>query len=172
MLSDYDIKRVFASLQGMYGSRWLDMWRLGQTRPSDGADLGLLNAQQTWAKGLAHIPAYAISAAIEACSAKPFPPTLPEFLDLCRQRMTLDGTASRLPAPRVSPEVARDRAARLQERAEQIAAKAPGHDYKKWAKDILANPKAYPSISLKFAKQALGIIDEPAEQPEPHREAA
>jgi len=36
----------------------------------------------------------------------------------------------------------------------------PKRDMKAWAKKIIANPKAYPDISLRIAKEALEIKDE------------
>ena len=149
------VDRIFDRMQGRYGSLWLDRWRTGDI-DSAGRDRGLLNAKATWCEelgGFADQPER-IHRAIESCRHMPLPPTLPEFLEQCRQAMPVPLAA--LPAPKVSPAVARDRAEKLQERAGQIASKTPGHDHKKWARDILADPKKYPAVSVRMAHDALG----------------
>ena len=166
------VDRLFDRMQGFYGSLWVDRWRSGEL-DANGRDRGLLNAKATWCVELGGFvdQSERIQKAIEACRSCKLPPTLPEFMELCRQASP--NVVQALPAPKVSPDVARERAAQIQNGAAGLARKS-GYDHKKWAKDILANPKAYPSISIKFAKQALGIVDEPGDQDElhKHKEAA
>lgn len=87
------IDRLFDRLQGLYGSLWLDRWRTGETMELPGgvkADKGMLLAKAQWAvelSGFADRPGQErIGRAIEACRHRALPPTLPEFLDLCRQQ--------------------------------------------------------------------------------------
>lgn len=145
--------RIFDRLQGFYGSLWVDRWRTGEA-DKDGRDIGLLNAKATWASelgGFAEQPER-IQRAIEACRHRPLPPTLPEFLDLCRQAQP--DAVHALPAPKVAPEVARQRAGEIKACADMIASK-PREYYRAWARKIVAKPEAYPPISLKLAREAL-----------------
>lgn len=86
------IDRLFDRLQGLYGSLWLDRWRTGETMELPGgvkADKGMLLAKAQWAVELSGFAdkdgQHRIGRAIEACRHRRLPPTLPEFLDLCRQ---------------------------------------------------------------------------------------
>lgn len=106
-LPDHWIERIFARMQGLYGSLWLDRWRSGELEERAGQrfDRGLLLAKATWADelgGFVQAPER-IARALEACRHRPLPPTLPEFLELCRQSGA--DAPKRLPAPDVSPEV-------------------------------------------------------------------
>jgi hypothetical protein len=72
-------------MQGRYGSKWIDLWRTGET-DEQGYDTGMSNAMQMWAQdlsGFADKP-QCIQYALDAMSANPFPPTLPEFREVCR----------------------------------------------------------------------------------------
>jgi len=153
-LSEPMVRRLFAELQGLYGSRWIDMWKLGQVR-DDGADLGLLNAQAVWAKALGGFAEHPkiLRKALDACHAKPFPPTLPEFLELCRQYLGNDAPLA-LPVLPSLPEVARQKVEAL---AAEKASRSPKTDFRKWARDILANPSAFPAVSVRFAKEAMAL---------------
>ena len=50
-LPDAWVQRIFATMQGHYGTRFLNMWRTGQTLP-DGNDAGVVNAMNHWAEKL------------------------------------------------------------------------------------------------------------------------
>ncbi len=72
-------------MQGRYGSKWIDLWRTGET-DSEGFDVGMSNAMQMWGQdlsGFADKP-QCIQYALDAMSTSPFPPTLPEFREVCR----------------------------------------------------------------------------------------
>lgn len=68
------IERLFERLSGYYGSKFGDLWR--------GCDLE--SVKRTWADALAGYAAHEIKRGIDACLRRVFPPTLPEFLTLCR----------------------------------------------------------------------------------------
>ena len=68
------INRLFQRLGGMYGSKFLTMW--------EGADIE--SVKQIWGESLGDFDAEEIRAGLDGCNSKPFPPTLPEFLLLCR----------------------------------------------------------------------------------------
>lgn len=101
-LPDSWVERIFDRMQGLYGSLWVDRWRTGEMVQRAGRqfDQGLLNAKATWAQelgGFAGQPER-ISRALEACRGKSLPPTLPEFVELCRQQVAEQGV------PRLSME--------------------------------------------------------------------
>ncbi len=83
-LPSHWVARIFRELQGYYGSRFLDMWRVGQLLP-DGQDAGIANAKEVWGEKLAGFAdrPECIKRALE--SLPQHPPTLPEFVGLCRQ---------------------------------------------------------------------------------------
>ncbi len=153
MLPPAWIDRIFLRLQGMYGSIWVDRWRTGVLSP-DGYDLGTLNAKLTWAESLSGFADQPdrIHRALDACRELDMPPSLPEFVKLCRQGVA--DMPPRLEAPKVPRDVARQRAAAAAEAAEAIATKRGG-DMRAWARDILANPKKYPSASVRLAQEAI-----------------
>lgn len=78
------VTRIFLALQGNYGTRFLNMWKLGQTLP-DGQDAGLVNAKRVWAEKLAGFAdrPECIKHVLDALPEDP--PTLPQFVDLCRK---------------------------------------------------------------------------------------
>lgn len=100
-LPDSWVERIFDRMQGLYGSLWVDRWRSGETVERGGRqfDRGLLNAKATWAQELGGFADQSdrIAKALEACRHRSLPPTLPEFLDLCRQ--TVAEQAKALPPP-------------------------------------------------------------------------
>lgn len=59
----------------MYGNKFMDMWR--------GIDLNEVKA--CWAQELGAYKPSQIGAAVDALKGNTFPPTLPEFLELCEQ---------------------------------------------------------------------------------------
>ncbi len=77
------VSRIFAELQGNYGSKFLSMWATGEVLPN-GSDAGLSIAMQVWGQKLAGFSdkPEAIKAVLSNLPA--FPPTLPEFVALCR----------------------------------------------------------------------------------------
>ena len=77
------IEKIFTHLTELYGSRFADMWR--------GVDVA--GVKTTWAAklgGFSDRPE-AIKAALDALDDKPLPPTLPEFLHLCRDAARRQG---------------------------------------------------------------------------------
>lgn len=71
------VERIFAHMMGLYGSRFLDMWR--------GTDL--VEVKALWAEKLGGFvdKPDSIKAAINALDDQPTPPSLPIFLHLCRE---------------------------------------------------------------------------------------
>ena len=79
------VKRLFMLLHGMYGNKLLDMYRTGQTNDA-GEDTGVMSAQAVWLNGLREFDFDTVRAAVAKCEMKhkTWPPSLPEFRDLCR----------------------------------------------------------------------------------------
>jgi hypothetical protein len=81
-LPDGWIQRLFAVLQGHYGTRFMNMWKTGQTLP-DGSDAGVVNAMNHWADRMAGFSAATIKRALENLPEDP--PTLPQWINLLRR---------------------------------------------------------------------------------------
>lgn len=71
------IDRLFGTLLRMYGKHWLDLW----------IGCNIEEVKTEWAAALHGIDAEGIRLALDALrtTGKPFPPTQPEFVHLCRQ---------------------------------------------------------------------------------------
>lgn len=80
-----EIKRLFMLFHGMYGNQLLDKFRTGKLNDKK-EDMGILSAQSVWHNDLQHFDFAIIKRAAEKCKERhpTFPPTLPEFLALCR----------------------------------------------------------------------------------------
>lgn len=68
------VERLFLRLSAIYGKHFADAWR--------GCDLD--EVKDAWAYGLGDLSAEEIARGIDACHGRPYPPTLPEFRELCR----------------------------------------------------------------------------------------
>jgi len=68
------IDRLFARLSAMYGSKFAAMW--------EGFDLA--GVKSVWVEDLAEFSPSEITAGVNACKTREWPPTLPEFIRLCR----------------------------------------------------------------------------------------
>ena len=77
-------------------------------------------------------------------------PTIKNILDLCKPKQEFHKA---LPKPTISDEQLKKN---LDKISDMVKPKDKT-DYKKWARDILANPKGLPDISIRFAKEALNI---------------
>lgn len=73
-LPDSWIERLLDRLAAMYGQKFTDQWR--------GVDPSYLKS--VWGEELASYSADEIKRGLSACRTRPWPPTLPEFLTLCR----------------------------------------------------------------------------------------
>lgn len=79
-LSTAWVERLFKRLSAMYGNRFADMW--------GSVDAGEMKS--TWADALAGLTGVEIRAGLDACKTQKWPPTLPEFLLLCRPQPSAD----------------------------------------------------------------------------------
>lgn len=77
MLPESWIEKIFSKFEARYGSMFHDRWK--------GCDLN--NVKETWAEELANFAdkPECIGHALKVLASAKFPPTLPEFLEACRQ---------------------------------------------------------------------------------------
>ncbi len=68
------IERLFSRFEAMYGAKFADAWK--------GCDLS--NVKRVWSDALGGYSRDELAAGAAGCMAKDWPPTLPEFLKLCR----------------------------------------------------------------------------------------
>jgi hypothetical protein len=117
------VAKIFQELQGNYGSRFLNQWKTGQVLP-DGSDLGHVNAMATWGKKLAGFASQPerIRRVLDDLPADP--PSLPQFVELCRMARPDDKPA--LPH-RPTPEE-QERARKAAQAAAESVKKPAGFD--------------------------------------------
>ena len=68
------IEALFSEFEALYGVRFADMWR--------GTDIAYVKS--LWAKALSGLTVREVRFGLDQCRFKPWPPSLPEFLGLCR----------------------------------------------------------------------------------------
>jgi len=68
------VTRLLEFMLGAYGSRFSDQWR--------GVDAAIMRG--VWERAIADYSREEVTAGVNRCKAMKFPPTLPEFLMLCR----------------------------------------------------------------------------------------
>ena len=74
------IDSLFARMSAFYGARFADMWR--------GTDLD--EVRRTWGRELAGLTRDELRAGVANLRTRFFPPTLPEFIALCRPALNVD----------------------------------------------------------------------------------
>lgn len=131
MLPDAWISKIFAKLEGRYGSLFLDRWR--------GCDMA--NVRETWAEELAGFADQPerIGYALKALADQQFPPTLPEFVAACRRAPATEKQPALSFRP--DPERAKEAANRLMQ---QLTGKADDYDPLLWAK----RPKSQTALNM------------------------
>lgn len=95
-LPDAWIIRIFDHMAALYGSKFADLWR--------GTDAEKVKGM--WSQrlsGFSSQPA-CIKAALDALDERPFPPTLPEFIQLCRDAGRRFGTEQKALPHNPTPE--------------------------------------------------------------------
>lgn len=140
-------------MQGLYGSKWVDMWRSGKLN-EEGKDVGTINAVQTWGRALSTLREdqvmYGLSHVETACK---FPPTLPEFIGFCRSAPAPQKLA--LPPPDPTPEQRKERAVQA-EKLKKINFAAPGLGWAYKLKELYQSGTHLPDVSIKYASEVLG----------------
>ena len=146
------IERIFMRLHGRFGNQFHDKFKTGQV--SNGEDVGIINAKLTWASVLAGISIERIKLGLLA--AYDYPPSCDDFKKNCITSRIDQPIYVALPAP-LKHEQNRAYADNVVEFINRD--KKDKTDYKDWARKIVANPSAYPDISLSKAREALATAD-------------
>jgi hypothetical protein len=73
-LPDQWIEKLFARFEAMYGAKFADAWK--------GCDLKSMKS--LWAETLGALSRDELANGVAGCMSKDWPPTLPEFVKLCR----------------------------------------------------------------------------------------
>ena len=142
------IDRLFLSLATVYGKRWFDQWA--------GIDMEAMKA--TWTRGLSGISGQQLRDALDYCADhEQFVPTLTRFREICESMRKVEPVKA-LPRHFTKDEIDRNRK-RVHAAVSRLE---PKTDYRAWAKKILANPKAYPDIAVRFAQEAMRMSVEAA----------
>ena len=113
-LPDGWIQRIFATLQGNYGTRFMNQWKTGQSLP-DGSDAGVVNAMNHWSEKMAGTSAETIKRALEQLPEEP--PTLPQFMALLRRSYVEP------PVLRIGNELTAEQMAKNRQRIAELIAK-------------------------------------------------
>lgn len=69
------VDRLFVRFSMLYGTKFTDMWR----------EIPLDDVKACWCDELSAYSIQQVAGAVNRLNEKPFPPTLPEFLDLCEK---------------------------------------------------------------------------------------
>lgn len=142
------IDRIFMRLHGRFGNNFLDKFKSGQ-KDSYGNDIGVLNAKQVWAEELGGVSADRIKNAL--LHNYEYAPSCDQFKAQCKTTPAVAPDYKALPKPAMSDE-------KITELKDNLSAFTSNkRDYRAWAHKIIANPSAYPDISLRYAKEALSI---------------
>lgn len=141
------IERLFSRFAALYGSAFGRQW--------EGTNLA--EVKFVWAEKLGGFNAHHIGEALKTCDERPYPPNLPEFIELCRQAARRTGQLRIVEAPTLSPE-------ELKGRAEQLASaatKPKDYDYRAWCKELkrryLAGDGLLPT-QISMASEAMGEV--------------
>lgn len=111
---------VFKVFHGFYGNLFLSKFVNGQTG-SDGVDQGVISARAIWAHGLRDFDLSTVKTALaRVMDAHPeFPPTLPQFVQLCKACAPRPVYRDTLPPPTVDYS---EQARKAKERLERMRA--------------------------------------------------
>lgn len=142
-LPDSWITKIFGHLEALYGSKFADLWR--------GTDPAAV--RRMWAEklgGFKDMPE-AIKQALDSLDERPFPPTLPEFIHLCRDAARRIGSSLAALPHHMTPEEkakADDAAGVALAAMKQMA----GKDHMDWAK----KPRSAMAMSVVFEEARKG----------------
>ena len=139
------VDRLFDRLAAMYGKHWLEQW----------AGVPMADVKDTWQEVLAGVTGQQVAEALKACGK--FPPTLPEFVALCKSAPITAAHRPYLSAPKTKWD---DIDSRVRAEIEKFKNRGAKRDPKDWARAILErHDKGEPllPIQIQFAREALGI---------------
>jgi hypothetical protein len=147
------IDRLFAYMETLYGAKFADLWR--------GTDIA--KVKLVWEQKLAPFSEIkgCMRQALAALDERPFPPTLPEFIALCRDAAKRIGTDTKRLTYTPSQQDVDRLKAMAKQAADAVAAKrGPGHDFKSWAKELRAMYQQGQPLSAVQQRMASEALDE------------
>jgi hypothetical protein len=115
-LPDAWVRKLFAELHGNYGSRWLTMWATGE-KLADGSDAGVAVAMRVWAEKLAGFSDKPEAIKGVLANLPIDVPSLPKFLELCREQARRVGNE----APKIAYTPTAEDLQRQREAAQKVA---------------------------------------------------
>lgn len=141
------VNKIFMRLHGRFGNAFFDKFRIGQLN-QQGQDIGVENAKIVWSEELAGISPERIKAALE--SSYEYAPSCDDFKSNCYIRKQVEDYKAI--GRSFTKEELQKNHERITEISSGIGAK-PRTNFRGWIVPILANPKSYPDISVKLAKE-------------------
>jgi hypothetical protein len=82
-LPDSWIIKIFDTMHSHYGTRWTNLWKMGNTLPN-GLDYGVANAMEMWSIKLAPYEQKPDALKKVLANLPPDPPSLPQFMELLK----------------------------------------------------------------------------------------
>jgi hypothetical protein len=147
------VLRLFARFAEVYGSqKTAAMW----------GDVGVDSLVPVWAEALGRFDAATLGAAVRAMPERDsaWPPTLPEFLALCRAQKVRPEHVQALPLPQRTAEEVAAGAERLAAAKSAAGVSTRRAGDKAWAMRVIeraaAGDKALAPITVQIAREALG----------------
>lgn len=134
------IERLFLRLASLYGKHWIDMW----------SDVPIDSVMDEWQSKLSGLSSKVVFGAVDYCAENmKYPPTLPEFLQICKAKTPQEVTKV------LERKFTEDELLANKKRIEKISKEMQKNrtDFRAWIVPILANPKSYPDISVKYATE-------------------
>lgn len=121
------------------------------------SDIPMDAVKEEWQGGLYGFTLTEIGNAINHCAENnKFPPTLPEFRDLCNNLKHSIKTANQPFTHALPRKYTREELDANQKKLQSaVSVLTHTNDYRGWARKILANPGAHKDIAVKYAQEAL-----------------
>ncbi|MCY1166569.1 hypothetical protein D9M73_65110 [compost metagenome] len=121
------VNNVFKVMHGYYGNLFLSKFATGVV-DDRGRDKGVGSARTVWAHSLRAFPDGVVLTALERCQVQhpDFPPSLPQFLALCKACAPREAYKPETPAIGMSQKLRSRNAAKAREINERHAARAAG----------------------------------------------
>lgn len=159
-IPDHWVTSLFKKMGAIYGARFTDLWR----------DVDLSEVRKTWAEGLGSISHDNLRRGVAALYRTKYPPTLPEFIELCAPQVpmyrppSLSDVTNRTPPPEARIKLAGLAASIVRTQGTGI----------EWARRILAEAETrhLPAMKIAIAEEAVRKFNlyNPPPEPAPERE--
>ena len=143
------IDRLFLRMASFYGKHWLDMW----------IDIPMDSVKAEWQAKLSGMPSKTVFRAVDYCADNvKFPPSLPEFMQLCKANTPSEITKA-LPRHFTDEELEANK--KKLEKINSDLTRKSSRDWVRYWNTILDNPKGLQEITLSCAREALINLGHP-----------